>query len=197
MPSFTKKAIIDSFLKLASKKPFDKITVRDIVDDCGINRTTFYYYYQDIYAILEELIEEFFKPVAAAPEDIAGWAEAFERFSEFGKNHKKAVKNTYLSLGYDEAERYVYAACGRYLREFVRSCAPGTGAGEKEIAFVEVFFRKAMFGTIAEWIKHDFKGDAEDICRKINKGLRSSVVSALTICAEIKREDYGGNAGEN
>ena len=54
MPSFTKKAIMESFVRLAGKKPLDKITVRDIVDDCGINRNTFYYYFQDIYAVLEE-----------------------------------------------------------------------------------------------------------------------------------------------
>ena len=55
MPSFTKKAIIESFLRIAAKKPLDKITVRDIVDDCGVNRNTFYYYFQDIYAVLEEI----------------------------------------------------------------------------------------------------------------------------------------------
>ena len=55
MPSFTKRAIVESFLHVAAKKPLDKITVRDIVDDCGVNRNTFYYYFQDVYAVLEEI----------------------------------------------------------------------------------------------------------------------------------------------
>ena len=35
MPPFTKQAIIGSFVKLLNQKPLDKITVKDIVDDCG------------------------------------------------------------------------------------------------------------------------------------------------------------------
>ena len=45
MPPFTKQAIIASFLKLAENVPLEKITVKDIVEDCGVNRKTFYYYF--------------------------------------------------------------------------------------------------------------------------------------------------------
>ena len=38
MANFTKKAIKESFLKLLNEKPMSRITVRDIVEDCGINR---------------------------------------------------------------------------------------------------------------------------------------------------------------
>ena len=31
---------------------FEKITVKDIVEDCGVNRQTFYYHFQDIYELL-------------------------------------------------------------------------------------------------------------------------------------------------
>ena len=42
MPSFTRKAIMEAFLKILDEKPLGKITIRDIVDECGINRNTFY-----------------------------------------------------------------------------------------------------------------------------------------------------------
>ena len=41
MAQFTKQAIINSFLKLLEEMPLDKITVKDIVEDCGVNRNTF------------------------------------------------------------------------------------------------------------------------------------------------------------
>ncbi|MFQ8953164.1 MAG: TetR/AcrR family transcriptional regulator [Oscillospiraceae bacterium] len=41
MAQFTKKAILDSFVELISERPFDKITVKDIVTRCGVNRNTF------------------------------------------------------------------------------------------------------------------------------------------------------------
>ena len=58
MANFTEKAIKASFLKLLNERPLTKITVRDIVEDCGINRNSFYYHYRDIPALLEELITE-------------------------------------------------------------------------------------------------------------------------------------------
>ena len=48
MPNFTKQAIKDSFLRLLNQQPLSKISVRSIVEDCGINRNSFYYHYQDI-----------------------------------------------------------------------------------------------------------------------------------------------------
>ena len=57
MAKFTKAAIAQSFMKLLNKQTFDKITVKDIVDDCGINRNTFYYNYSDIYALVDEILQ--------------------------------------------------------------------------------------------------------------------------------------------
>lgn len=48
MANFTKRAIRDSFVKLLNERPLSQITVKDIVDDCGVNRNTFYYHFRDI-----------------------------------------------------------------------------------------------------------------------------------------------------
>ncbi len=41
MTQFTSKAIEESFIRLLNERPLDKITIKDIVDDCGISRNTF------------------------------------------------------------------------------------------------------------------------------------------------------------
>lgn len=58
MSNFTKNAIKASFLKLLNERPLSKITIKDIVTDCGINRNSFYYHYQDIPSLIEEVIKE-------------------------------------------------------------------------------------------------------------------------------------------
>lgn len=58
MANFTKKAIRDSFVKLLNEKPISQITIRDIVDDCGVNRNTFYYYFQDLPQLMESIVNE-------------------------------------------------------------------------------------------------------------------------------------------
>ena len=44
-----------SFVELLNERPFDKISVVDIAEKCGINRNTFYYYYTDVYALVDEI----------------------------------------------------------------------------------------------------------------------------------------------
>ena len=58
MPNFTQKAIKESFIKLLNEKPLHQITVKDIVEDCGVNRNTFYYHFTDIPTLLQEIIIE-------------------------------------------------------------------------------------------------------------------------------------------
>ena len=59
MANFTKQAIKAAFLELLDEKPLNKISVRDIVERCGINRNSFYYHFQDIPSLLGEIIAGF------------------------------------------------------------------------------------------------------------------------------------------
>ena len=38
-----KKTIATTFAQMARERPIDKITVKDIVEQCGISRQTFYF----------------------------------------------------------------------------------------------------------------------------------------------------------
>ena len=53
MRQTTKEAISEAFCALLSKRTIDKITVKDIVAECGVNRQTFYYHFRDIYDLME------------------------------------------------------------------------------------------------------------------------------------------------
>lgn len=55
----TKQAIRESFTKLTSNHKISEITVTDIANTANINRKTFYNYYEDINALLDEIGNEF------------------------------------------------------------------------------------------------------------------------------------------
>lgn len=58
MSSLTRNAIVSAFLQLLNERPLSKITVKDIVDSCGINRNTFYYYFEDIPSLIEAISKQ-------------------------------------------------------------------------------------------------------------------------------------------
>ena len=53
----TKNAIETAFVKLLNERNFEKVMVKDIVEECGLTRNTFYYYYEDTYNIITDILE--------------------------------------------------------------------------------------------------------------------------------------------
>ena len=53
----TKLALAGSLKHLLQKKFLDDITVKEIVEDCAVNRQTFYYHFQDIYDLLHWFLD--------------------------------------------------------------------------------------------------------------------------------------------
>jgi len=55
----SKKMLKDALTKLLSKKPINRISIKEICDVAGVNRTTFYKYYTDEYSLLLEIEQEY------------------------------------------------------------------------------------------------------------------------------------------
>ena len=54
----TKKSLKSALRQLLEEKSFDKISVKEICERAMVSRITFYNYYSDKYALLEELFED-------------------------------------------------------------------------------------------------------------------------------------------
>ena len=64
----TKQAFRTALLHYLQKKTIDKITVKDLTDFTNYSRSTFYLYYQDIFALKEDLEQAVFSEVQARME---------------------------------------------------------------------------------------------------------------------------------
>ena len=166
MPSFTKKAIVESFLRLVGKKPIEKITVRDVVDECGINRNTFYYYFQDIYAVLERLcgaLTDSLPRNATLTETATAF---FGRMQDFCDGYPKAARCLLMSLGCDGLERYFAPALDDLIRDcLLREASPPVS--EARLLHITVFVRRAVFGYCMEALQNvrseQWQGAGEDL----------------------------------
>ena len=58
MREFTRQALIDAFWSLYKERPIEKISIREICERAGYNRSTFYEYFTDSYSVLECIEEE-------------------------------------------------------------------------------------------------------------------------------------------
>lgn len=63
----TKKIIKDSFWELYKEKKIENITVKDITQKAGFNRTTFYAYFTDVYDVLEQIEDDLMPGIEHLP----------------------------------------------------------------------------------------------------------------------------------
>ncbi|MCD8130947.1 MAG: TetR/AcrR family transcriptional regulator [Lachnospiraceae bacterium] len=54
----TKESITNAFLELRSRRPLEKITVKELCEKAMINKSTFYSHYTDVYDLSEQLENE-------------------------------------------------------------------------------------------------------------------------------------------
>ena len=137
MPNFTKKAIKETFIKLLDERPLNQITVKDIVEDCGINRNSFYYHYADLPALLEEVVAEDLKEIMESHPTVASLEEGFDTVVESILRRKRAVLHIYNSLSRDVFQRYLMDVCQYVVATYVGSALEDREmSGEDRAVFI-------------------------------------------------------------
>ena len=124
MANFTKQAIKASFMKLLNERPLNKISVRDIVEDCGINRNSFYYHFQDIPSLLTEIITEHTEQMIREYPSINSLDECFHVAFQFAKENSRAVMHIYHSVNRDLFETNTLKLCQSVVETYIATAFP-------------------------------------------------------------------------
>lgn len=180
MAQFTKKAIVESFLKLLNQKPLDKITVREIVEDCEINRNTFYYHFEDIHALLTFIVDTEVERVLADCTDIQSLEDGFIEAADFALKNKRAVFHIYNSVSRKEAERYLYSVAEAVVRRLVEKEQPSDGILESDRELLIHFYKCGLVGIVTGWLEEGMKTDPENMIRSLGRLLDGSITLALS-----------------
>ncbi len=150
----TKNAIANAFMKLLSQRSFEKITVRDIVDECNLTRNTFYYYYQDTYDIVDYILtREISKIITAqeSPDSEAGIDAAFE----FIIQNPKPMYHLLKSPKRDELDYYFKKAIGTAIDSRLTVLEGSSPISPQDRQLIITIATGTIISTIGEWVLQD------------------------------------------
>lgn len=168
MANFTKQAIKFSFLKLLNEQPLNKITVRDIVEDCGINRNSFYYHYQDIPTLIEEIIMELFDRLLKKYPNITSLSDVFKTVVEFSLKNKRALLHIYNSVKRDVFEDYLLKYCEYVVTAYIDTVYKEKLISDKDRKIVLRFVKCQLFGSSLDWLNSGMQMEqAEELQRML------------------------------
>lgn len=167
MAGFTKKAIRDSFVKLLNEKPLSQITVRDIVDDCGVNRNTFYYYFQDLPHLLETMIDEEAERIIREHPTVESVEGCLNAAIGFALENRKAVMHIYHSINRDIYEQYQWRVCEHTVTTYVDGILSGRAVSAQDRQLIIDYLKGVCFGLVAYWLETGMREDIQSRFHRI------------------------------
>lgn len=152
MANFTQRAIKEAFWKLLNQQPLSQISVRQIVEECGINRNSFYYHFQDIPALIEEIVLDAADALIQKYPSIASIDEAVEAAFRFTLDNKKAVLHICNSVNRNIYEQYLMRICEYVITTYFDTVFGEEGISGTDRDTIILFIKCELFGLSIDWI---------------------------------------------
>ena len=150
----TKMQLRQGLARLMQKKSIKEITVKELVDEVDINRSTFYLHYTDIYQMLEKIEEEAMTDNPAAMDGCHDDCTEMEKnihfldrfFSIMDSNRDLSLALLGPNGDMDFVERIETLIANRFLKQ---SSFPAT---DSEIRYAYAFCLSGCIGMIKTWL---------------------------------------------
>lgn len=184
MPNFTKRAIKESFLKLLNEQPLTQISVRKIVEECGINRNSFYYHYQDIPALIEEIVMDAANTLIQQHSSIKSIDEGVEAAFRFTLDNKRAILHICNSVNRNIYEQYLMRICEYVVTTYFDTVFEKDIISKSDRDIMILFTKCELFGLFIDWINTGMQDDAIEKLKHLLllcNGLSSEIIK---ICKE-------------
>ena len=166
MANFTKKAIVDSFYNLLQKKHLNHITVKDIVTDCGVNRNSFYYYFEDIPSLLTEQIDFLCEKIMANYSEHSSIEDWLIYVLSLAKENRKILYNCLSYIERSTYEKYMTKVFGYIISKYIEKTAEAKSVSDDDREIIVRFFIYQYTGFFLDWFKN---GMSDDISRLISR----------------------------
>lgn len=165
-----KKMIMDTFWELLQEKTYNKITVKLIVERCGVNRNTFYYYFQDIPALAEEILNNHIDLLIEKHCRVGSLEECISLLVKFFADNKRIAANLYHALPRDVFISHLDRLLYRLVDTYIKNIELALDLHIENRNLVIRFFKCLLAGAFLDWLdcgmSYDLVSDCMTICKQ-------------------------------
>lgn len=179
MSQITKRALEQSLKNLLLKKPLTKITINDIAEDCGINRMTFYYHFQDIYDLVEWACLEDAKQALEDKKTYETWQHGYLQIFEAVRENKPFIMNVYKCVKREQVEEYLNPLVDNLILGIIEEESRGLTVRDEDKAFISQVYSHILIGLMIDWIKDDMRQDPQIIVDRLEKVIHGTIAAAI------------------
>lgn len=177
----TKAVLIGTFKTLMLKKPMNKITVSELVEECGINRKTFYYHFEDIYDMLRKMLKQDIEAIFSRGDLIEDHDLIINLVLDYMEQNKVILKNMLSCVGRAELDSFLNSNVNKPIYSLVCEVEQkqNLSVGDEYMRFLADFFTRAVSGVLIDWIENRANRNKEQIRQYLSTTLSTAVPAAL------------------
>ncbi len=150
----TKKTLSRSLKKLMETKPFSKITIQEIILDCGINRNTFYYHFQDMRDLLRWMLRHEAIDIVKKYDLTTDYEAAIVFVIDYLEQNQHMLNCVFDSVGCDELKRYLYDDFTEIIESIIslEEASVGAKLPDDYRKLLISFYREGISGLIVDYL---------------------------------------------
>lgn len=171
MPNTTKRVLAAALKERLTRQRLDEITIQNLADDANVSRNTFYYHFQDIYALLEWILLDEGKRLLDDSYGSAGWQQGMRNMFDYIQRNKSMILNIYRSL--EDKESLLELHISRLVRpmmERIFYAQPGQErVSPADRQFILDLYSFGLVELFLRWIGNGMKPDGPILMGQIER----------------------------
>lgn len=165
----TQSFIIEAMKNLMKIKKFDKIKVKDITSEANINRSTFYYHFEDKYDLLNKILDNELKDLIQNY-NITNMNEDLKEYGNEGILHllryfyENAIfyNNAFEIEGWDALQKYFKKRINELFLMWIKELSYNDKPSVSK-EYLADFYTSAYTGIVIDWLKNKMDESPEEV----------------------------------
>ena len=164
----TKRRLYESLMKLVGKKPLNQVTVKELTDDADVNRSTFYFHYQDVNSMVLEMedrfLEDFSVALTALEQKSHDFIAILVRCLENHRDLCKLLLGSNGDMAFVEKMKAIVAEkCSKIWKDAVPELT------DVEASAMDTFLIGGVMSTLQTWVLSETRVPASEITEILHR----------------------------
>lgn len=165
----TKDIIVTAFWQLLDEKPFNQITVKDIVTRCQVNRNTFYYHFHDIPELVEYSIKEDVDSIMSSSSQFESLSDCILPFIRYSHEKKRAILHIYRSVEREIFLQLLEQLAMYIVKIYVDTVGAEVSLSDEDKDLLIHFYKSLLIGLTMDWFDHSMDYDLGETISRIKQ----------------------------
>ena len=177
----TKEKLATALITVMEEKALDKITVKEIIEKAEVNRKTFYYYFPDIYGLLEWVISRESSKLITEIQNNRDYENALNDVLDSIEKHRHLLNCIKDSVGRVTLERVLYRELEQLASWAMKIgiCETGVAISEKELQILTELSISDIWRLLLLYFQKEISYKRDEFIQFILRYLKASITAGL------------------